>query len=163
MRSKRAVAGQLPVIVLVVTILTILVNVRNVYAQTLTLTPDPVTQGTDVVATGSGHITSATGSLFVSTIFVAGLVSSCSGSVLFRMAASTDAGGNLNPVTIPTASLPVGTYCVQVSFFPGRKGTQATASLTVNPASIPEYPYGIPLLALFMILLYTVIKYKVRN
>ena len=38
-----------------------------------------------------------------------------------------------------------------------------TITVTVNPASIPEYPLGLPVLAIFMIIAYGLIKRRTRN
>lgn len=38
-----------------------------------------------------------------------------------------------------------------------------TITVTVNPAPVPEYPLGIPLLAIFMIIVYGLIKRRTRN
>ncbi len=137
---------------------TVMLNVGNVYAippQTLILTPNPVTQSTaSVQVTGAGFAAND------NNIQISLLSASCSigGTQIFTTTASSDAGGNLNPVTIPTAGLSPGTYCVTVV-----DTTTLGTDLTVIPAAIPEYPFGLPLLAIFLVIAYGLIRRRTRN
>lgn len=138
--------------------LTVMLNVGNVYAQTLTLTPNPVTQGVNVVATGSGFNPNLSSSNALLVAVNAGV--GCSGPTL-NLAGSTDGTGNLNPITIPTSGLSVGVHCMEVN--PAFGSSLVSANLTVNSAtSIPEYPFGLAVLAIFMMLAYGVIRRKTR-
>ena len=119
--------------VTVVVALMVIVNVGNVYAQTLTLTPNPVTQGANVVASGSGYFDSISGHFQVFS------TSSCVGYPQLNLAASSNGSGTLNPVTIPgnmTTRLSVGIHCVTISLGnPYGLFNQAATTLTINPAS----------------------------
>ena len=155
MRRFRFIA----VAILAVVALTVILNVGNVYAPpptcVLMLTPNPVHQGTSVTVSASGCYPTTGGTLYVQTI--------CGnfGTTVSSVAASTDASGDLTTVTpISTSSLTPGTtYCIY-----GGNAFSATilsASLTVLPATvIPEYPLGLSILAILMIIGYTVIRRK---
>jgi len=121
------------VIVVAVVALTVILNIGNVYAATLILTPNPVTQGANVVASGSGYFDSISGALHVWS------TSSCVGSPQLYLRASSDETGALNSVTITgnmTASLSVGTHCVGIALGnPYGLFDEIVTSLTVNPAS----------------------------
>ena len=116
----------------VAVVLTAVLNVGNVYAQTITLTPNPVTQGANVVASGSGYFDSISGHLQIFS------TSSCVGYPQLNLAASSNGSGTLNPVTIPgnmTNRLSVGTHCVTITLGnPYGLFNQVATTLTVNPA-----------------------------
>ena len=116
----------------VAVVLTAVLNVGNVYAQTITLTPNPVTQGANVVASGSGYFDSISGHLQIFSM------SSCVGYPQLNLAASSNGSGTLNPVTIPgnmTNRLSVGTHCVTITLGnPYGLFNQVATTLTVNPA-----------------------------
>jgi hypothetical protein len=148
------------VAILAVVALTVILNVGNVYAPpptcVLMLTPNPVHQGTSVTASATGcYAPFFSGTLYVQTI--------CGnfGTTVSSVAASTDASGDLTTVTpISTSSLTPGdTYCVYggTAF----SATILSAYLTVLPATvIPEYPIGLSILAIFMVIGYGVIRRK---
>jgi hypothetical protein len=142
--------------VLAVVALTLILNIGNVYAQTLTLIPNPVTQGMNVQASGTGWP-------YPYYLYVkvwADNTGSCAGSPLLTMSTWTSASGAFGPVTIPTSSLSVGTHCVEAV---GVVST-VTELLTVDPAPpIPEYPFGLSLLAIFMVIGYGVIRRKAKH
>ena len=150
--------------IIAIVALTVTLNIGDVHAlpPTLILTPNPVTQGANVVVTG---IDFSPGNGFVYAF--TDNTGSCSDPVFFAGATSADASGNLGPVTIPTTGVSVGTHCVMTvgfvvvgTLFP----YNAAASLTVNQAPpIPEYPYGLPLLAIFMVITYGVIRRKTKH
>jgi hypothetical protein len=159
LKKQRAIVAIIAVFALAVTL-----NSGRVYADLagLTLNPNPVTQGTNVLATGSGFPSSENGFVLV----FADNTGSCSGSTFFTSADSTDGSGNLGAVTIPTSGLSVGTHCVETDGFVV-VGTltpdNAVSSLIVNQAPpIPEYPIGLAVLAVFMIIAYGVIRRKTR-
>jgi hypothetical protein len=85
---------------------------------------------------------------------------SCSGSTVFVDSISADSSGNVGPVTFSSSSLSVGVHCVAITLH----FTAAVGSVTVTAGPpIPEYPLGLPLLAIFMVLGYAVIKRRIRN
>lgn len=164
------------VAVIAVVAVTITLNVGNVYAglgtETLILTPNPVTQGMNVVASGAGWLTSSTDPtnfLEVSSGTPTLFGCTSSGSTLINFVPTTDSSGNLNPVTIPTTSLSPGTYCVSVEISTDvlQPLTESfTTTLTVTGSSapvIPEYPFGLPLLAIFLVVLYGLVRRRIRN
>ena len=112
--------------------LTATLNIGYVYAQTLNLTPNPVTQGANVVASGSGYFDSISGHLQVWS------TSSCAGSPQLDLAASSNGNGTLNPVIITgnmTTSLSIGAHCVGIALGnPYGLFNQVATTLTVNPA-----------------------------
>jgi hypothetical protein len=116
----------------VAVVLTAVLNVGNVYAQTITLTPNPVTQGANVVASGSGYFDSISGHLQIFS------TSSCLGYPQLNLAASSNGSGTLNPVTIAgnmTIRLSVGTHCVTITLGnPYGLFNQVATTLTVNAA-----------------------------
>ncbi len=119
--------------VTVVVALTVILNVGNVYAQTLILTPNPVTQGANVLASGSGYFDSISGHFQVFS------TSSCVGYPQLNLAASSNGSGTLNPVRIAgnmTTHLSVGTHCVTLTLGnPYGLFNQVAATLTINPAA----------------------------
>jgi len=87
------------------------------------------------------------------------ITSSFSGDTIFVFSGSTCFGpnhiafGTGGSVSVPAQ--PAGPY----SYFASE---QTCTTFSVVPASIPEYPYGLVLLAVFMVLGYAVIKRKTR-
>jgi hypothetical protein len=147
------------VAVIAVVALAVTLNSGMVYALALglTLTPNPVAQGMNVQASGSGWPASP---YYLYVKVWADNTGSCAGSPLLSISASTDASGDFGPVTIPTSSLSVGTHCVRAVGVAG----SVIEYLTVDPAApIPEYPLGLSILAIFMIIGYGVIRRKTRN
>ncbi len=143
------------VAILAVVALTVTLNSGRVYAYsaTLTLTPNPVAQGMNVEARGSGWPYPY--SLYVEVW--ADNTGSCLGSPLLHISASTDASYDFGPVTIPTSGLSVGTHCVRAV------GVVASVTeLLTVVAPIPEYPFGLPLLAIFMVIGYGLIRRRTK-
>ena len=136
-------------ILMVATVVVVVVGMRvgNVYGQTLVLTPNPVTQGMSVTATGNGYQSSESGQIqvYVST------GGSCAAIPSLTVNANTDDNGNLIAVTIPTSGLSAGTYCVEGNGF---LNAPETVNLVVNPngsgtgptdSTVPAYIYTIPI------------------
>lgn len=145
---------QAALILMIITIvaLAVTMNSGRVYAApVLTITPNPVTQGTDVQISGSGFQTSVNGFYWVWD------TASCSNTIILSGAIQSDASGNFGPVTIHTTGLSVGIHCVQIVSL---STPDTFSSLTVNPAVIPEYPLGLPLLAVFLVIGYGLIRRK---
>ena len=137
----------------------------SVYAQTLTLTPNPVTQGTDVQVTGSGFQPdeNAQVSLYTDT------AGACSAIPVMNLSATTDTNGNLEPLTIPTSGLSAGTYCVEGNGFLDPPDTvdltvnSATAATATKGPSTSTYLYGLPLTLAAIGLIYVVMNRKHRE
>lgn len=65
---------------------------------------------------------------------------------------------------ISTTGLSVGSHCVAVGYTNGEVNSALFLALTVNAAPpIPEYPFGLPLLAIFTIIGYGLVRRKTRN
>ena len=160
MRVKSVLVLTLFAIVTLTTVLT-----WSVYAQTITLTPNPVTQGTDVQVTGSGfqQDENAQISLYTSS------GGACSAIPVMNLSATTDTNGNLEPVTIPTGSLSAGTYCVEGNGFLDPPDTvdltvNAVAGATVTQGpSTTTYLYGLPLILAVIGIIYVVMNGKRRK
>jgi hypothetical protein len=133
----------------------LMVNVQNLYAGYMTLTPSSVTQGASFQVSGTEL---PPGDSFSVSVFAYTSGSCYVSPPLMEQTGFVDSGGNTGPVTFSSGSLGIGRYCVSLDvpgvFLEG-------LFLTVTPAqSIPEYPIGLPILAILMILSYAVIKRK---
>jgi len=153
------------VFTLVATVTLTMVLTWSVYAQTLTLTPNTVTQGTAVQVTGSEFQPDENAQISLYT-YTGG---ACSAIPVMNLSATTDTNGNLNPMTIPTSSLSPGTYCVEGNGF---LDPPDTVDLTVNAAagatvtqgpSTNTYLYGLPLILAAIGLIYVVMNSKHRK
>lgn len=143
-------------IVVAVGTLTVMLNIGKVYAQTIILTPNSVSQGMSVQASASGVAGSG-------TVYVWNTSTCFSGTVVLSVLVPS---GSSYSVTFSTSTIPVGTHCVSDSY------DSDPATLTVTPAAttstttaspIPEYPYGLPLLPIFaMITAFGIIKRGIR-
>jgi len=136
------------VTIVAIAILAAILNVGFVHAQTLILTPNPVTQGTSVQVTGSDFQQDENAQIQLFQLSAG----TCSVFPAMTLDASTDSNGNLNPVTIPTSGLAAGTYCVEGNGF---LDSPETVDLVVNPgtasttAASPQIP-GFPIEAIFI-------------
>ena len=153
------------IVVTVIVTLAVMVNAENVHAQTLTVSPSQVTQGTNVEVTGNGFQPAESGEIQVFTSNAAG----CSAIPIQNLDASTDENGNLIPVTIQTDALAAGTYCVEASGF---MGAPDAVNLIVNPGAatgtgesspLAAYPTYVPLVVIFIVLAYAAIKRRKRS
>jgi hypothetical protein len=146
------------VAILAVFALTVILNVGNVYAArgSFTLTPNNGTPGTNIVAAGTGYNPSVSGSIDVES---GPCLPTPSGIIVLPVPASTDRSGAFT-APFSTSSLTPGPYCVVLpaSFFRGLAGSGFSTGLDVIAPPIPEYPIGLPLLVIFMIIGYGVIK-----
>lgn len=148
--------------VLSVLSLTVTLTAENVYAQTASLSASTIAQGTpSIQVTGS-----ASGGVLVQLIEAAAVP--CAGLVLFQ-----DIGFPPSfSVTLPTGSLTPGEYCVRVfstsifylffAVFPA----PATITITVTAQCVPcvaEYPLGLPILFILMVVAYGAIRRKSRS
>jgi len=128
--------------------LTILLSGAKVCAQTLSLTPNPATQGEQVQVTGSGFQQDENAQISLYS-YTAG---ACGSIPVMNINVNTDSDGNLQPITIDTSTLSAGTYCVEGNGF---LDPPDTVNLVVNPAvagaitgqasSTPVYLYCLPL------------------
>lgn len=130
--SQGRVAGALALIV--VTILFVLVGVRNVYAQTVTVTPSTVTQGGSFQVSGTGFDPSSAGLVQVWADTSGG----CTGIPLLFQTVNSDASGNVAAVTLSSGTLAVGTHCVGVVTFD--YDTASTSLVTVTAAVMTTAP-----------------------
>ena len=88
-------------------------------------------------------------------------VAGATGSFVTSIVTPPPPYGSYGPVTITTSGLPAGTYCVVVtSGVDVSTPPTANAGLTVTATPIPEYPVGLAVLAIFMVLAYGVIRRK---
>ncbi len=138
-----------------------MLNVGNVYAQTVVLNPNPVPSGTSVTATGSAFPAGDTGAITLYQVNTG----ACSGLVFGPVLPFTVNGaGGFVVSGISTTGLSVGSHCVAVGYTNGVTPSALFLALTVTAAPpIPEYPLGLPLLAILTILAYTVIRRRTRN
>jgi len=118
-----------------VLLLTIMVSEGNVYAPPvqITFSPNPPVAGQPFTITYSGN--GPAGPIYVYS-------SSCSGVQV--------ASGNGKSILV--SGLTAGQYCVYFEL------PLVTTVFTVIPTVIPEYPYGLAVLAIFMMLGYGVVK-----
>jgi hypothetical protein len=163
------------VTVLSVLVLTIIgaVSLSPAYATcifTATLSSSMIVQGGSLTLSGQDTCGGQSGeALFANTYET----SSCPPTGL---PSGTQVGGDgLNPVVGTYSGLPItfftsppgfggpGTYCVHVwsASVPDADGVNVAFTVT-SAAPIPEYPLGIPILAIFMIIAYGVIRRKTR-
>jgi hypothetical protein len=130
--SQGRVAGGLTLVV--VTILFLLVGVRNVYAQTVTVTPSTVTQGASFQVSGTGFDSSSAGLVQV----WADTSGSCIGIPLLFENVNSYPSGNVAAVTLSSGTLAVGTHCVGVVTFD--YDTASTSLVTVTAAVMTTAP-----------------------
>jgi hypothetical protein len=128
----------LVVTIVAIITLTVILHAANVYAQTLILTPNQVTQGMNVQVTGSDFQPLEDGQIQVYT----DNAGTCAVIPLMTLDASTNENGALGPVTIQTSGLSAGTYCVEANGF---MGFPATVYLTVNAGATTTTPGGLQL------------------
>ena len=108
-----------------VTILFAMANVRNVYAQTVTVTPSAVTGDGTFRVSGTGFDPSSAGLAEV----WGGTSGSCMGNPALFQNVTSDWSGNVTAVTFSSNSLGVGTHCVGVVTF--AYDTAASSVVTV--------------------------------
>jgi len=132
--------SKLALIVTIVAIVTLtaILHAGNVYAQTLILTPNHVTQGMNVQVTGSDFEPMENGQIQVYT----DNAGTCAVIPVMTLSASTSENGALGPVTIQTSGLSAGTYCVEASGF---MDFPAAVYLTVNAGATTATPGGLQL------------------
>jgi hypothetical protein len=153
-------------VIVAILVLIVTLNIGNVSAQSLNLTPNPVTQGMNVQVTGSDFEPDENAQIQV----YASTSGSCAAIPSMSLAATTDSNGALMPVTIPTSGLSAGTYCVEGNGF---LDAPATVNLVVNPTTtaaptagaptIPVYAYCIPPIAVVIFLVYSVMKRRTQD
>lgn len=136
-------------------LLFMLANTDKVYAApTVLVSPSTVTQGSSFQVSGTGFSTSDSGSVQVND----DPSGACGGSVAIVVNLSSDSSGNVAAHTLSSSSLGVGIHCVTIVLF----DSSAASAITVTAPPIPEYPIGLPLLAIIMIVVYGLIKRKIR-
>ncbi len=143
----------LTVTMVAVVALTVMLTVGTVYAQDIVLTPSTVTQGMSVQASSSGL--SGSGTVFVWA------TSTCSGTEVLSVPFVT-AGGSYT-VTFSTSTLSVGTHCVSDGDSePAILTVTTTVTTTTAAPPIPEYPLGLPILAILAVIGYGLIRRRTR-
>jgi len=157
--GHRQTRGLLTLALSLVIVLVMLTNVGNVYACTLlsfvgTVTPHSVQQGSTFQVSGCGF----NGSFTWNVELWADPSGSCAGPPITALtqAAVVDSLGNIAAVTFSSSSLGVGMHCIEI-VSPSIL-SHGTGSVIVTAAPIPEYPYGLVILAALMIFSYGVIK-----
>jgi hypothetical protein len=121
--------------------------------------------GVTVVAGGSGSstitLTLTGGTAVPVSLSASGFPSGASGGFVVSSVTPTDA----SMLTVTTSpSTPVGAYTITVTGSGGGQTHTTTFTLQVNaPAIVPEYPLGLPLLAIFMIFAYGLIRRRTQN
>ena len=164
------------VAVIAVVAFTLTLNIGNVYAifpESLIISPSPVLVGTTTITvTGNGFVPGDGGNV---QLKMGSVVSDGSGGFLCSGTAVSsqyftgmvDGSGHFVVSGISISGLSVGTYCVRAFTF-DNSFNDATV-LTISPATttttttIPEYPFGLAVLAIFMIIAYGVIRRRTRN
>jgi hypothetical protein len=117
-----------------------------------------IMQGTTLTVTGTDTCNPA-GTVTV----VAPIYTSCVGTFTGLQGQATPVAGSFS-VNVPTSTLNPGTYCI--TFASQCTGTcpdsppNVNDTLIVSATPIPEYPLGLPILAIFMIIGYGVIRRK---
>ena len=130
-------------LVLVVLFVLVIINVASVWADTFN--PNPPVAGQ--AFTISGVQTAPIGAWQVS--------SACGAGTLYQV--GLDTGAAPFTFTDSISALPAGTYYFSHQF--DSTDCSSTGGFTViNPPPLPEYPLGLPLLAVLMILAYGVIR-----
>lgn len=123
----------------------LLVNVKPAWA--VTITPNPAVAGQPITFSGSsadvgGNIFSGFG---------------CTGSIV----AFVSTGGPGAYSFTLTGGLPAGSYSVQI--IDDITPPTGCVNFTVQPVSIPEYPLGLPILAILMIVGYGLVRRRNRS
>jgi hypothetical protein len=146
-RSRVGARPALIVTIVAIVTLTVILHAGNVYAQTLILTPNQVTQGMNVQVTGREFQPLENGQIQVYT----DNAGTCAVIPVMTLDASTSDNGTLGPVTIQTGGLSAGTYCVEANGFldfPAAVYLTINAATTTTPAAL-QMP-GFPIEAIFI-------------
>ena len=134
MRSFRLLA----VAVLAVTLA--LSSAQNVYAASIGLTPNPVTQGSSFQVTGFGFPINNVGTLSV----YADTSGNCTGPTSFQQNVTPDGSGQVGPLTFSSSSLGVGIHCILIDFGAIRDNNELTVTAPASAAPVViEVPYSV--------------------
>jgi hypothetical protein len=128
-----------------------------------TLSSSTIAQGTSSVTVSGTDECQAPGQI-VNVYLEAGTCGS-GGSTLFSSTATI--GGSFDfSQSIPTSSLGAGSYCVRLTSCSAEPNCGSLITIT-DPLTvtgvIPEYPLGLSVLAIFMVLAYGLIKRRTRT
>ena len=118
----------------------LLVNVGNVYAQTISAVPGTATAGTSFQVNGSGLALSTSFDVYV---FASGTCPPGLGGAVSHQTTSTDPTGSFS-LTFSTTGLGVGTYCIfatDLATVPFPDTQNVTTSVIVAPASTSPAQY----------------------
>ena len=124
----------------------VLINVGQVWAQSIT--PNPPIANQNFTITGTCSLSG--GNTYCVVIVYSG--PGCTGSII--LSAYIQSSG---PYQAPVPRQQAGVYSTQTLIQNAIVG-EACLTFNIDPASIPEYPYGVGLLAVFMVLGYAVIR-----
>jgi len=119
-----------------------------------------ITQGTTLTVTGADTCANAASPISINLLPNCGSL-----TALANVPAALGVGGQFS-ANVPTSSLTPGSYCIQGSA--GCSGGGCTPPpvildpLTVTPP-IPEYPLGLPLLAILTVVGYGLVRRRTRN
>lgn len=132
-----------------------------------TISPNPAVAGQPITVSGSTGGSPANGSPGDDMFLFIFVGPSCATQLGGAIGPVLLSGGTTHTFSFTTTISTPGPYCLGVSDSPGGGvsiGGSFDESFTVTAASpIPEYPLGIPILAIFMIIAYGVIRRKTRN
>jgi hypothetical protein len=127
------------------------------------LSSSNITQGTSGVTVSGTDTCDPTGTI-VEILLCPGTCPPADGNVGSTFA-TTGAGGAFS-ASISTSSLSLGSYCVYVAStvsFPSTPANSDPLTVTSVAPPIPEYPVGLAVLALLMVLSYAVIRRRTRT
>jgi hypothetical protein len=123
--------------------------------------PSPtITQGTSSVTITGTDTCDATGSNIDANLYQG--TCPISGPLVSSANTATVSGGGFT-FNYPTSSLNQGSYCFYVFSVLTLTLNNSDPLTVTSAAPIPEYPLGLALLALFMVLAYSVIRRKTRT
>lgn len=148
------------IILAIITIMVsyLMLNVGNVQAApSISASPNPFNQGGSFVLSGMGFPPLQNVELFAYD----DTSGACSGSNLSYAIVPVDASGNFQK-TFFASIFGVGTHCLQVNEL-GPPFASIFGSVGVTATPIPEYPLGLPLLAILLVVGYGLVRRRIKN
>lgn len=169
LRKRLVSMGFVSVLALLFTV-TVLTPHAYAVGYTVLISPNPVVAGQTMTVSGStGSAGSSGDHMFLEIDTDLSAAHDCSGTNTIIKIGPQTLGPSLTFSFTVTLSVTPGFYCAAVDdvgssttfTFPISNSDFFSVSVMAPP--IPEYPYGLPILAIFTILAYAVIKRKTRN